>query len=129
MKAKRTAHNVSSATASAVKSRGFASSSGSKLAAPDILPGVKVPFDTDEELTGFRFVDCELLIDFVSSLLCPNCKERLGRASRQISATETRTSLASTFTFSCKCQNEVSCMTSKKCQKTYEDAKFISELD
>ena len=122
VKAKRTAHTVRSIASSAtsvVKTRGFASSSGAKLAAPDALPGVEVPFDKDEELTGFRFVDCELLIDFVSSLLCPNCKERLG-ASRQFSTTETRTSLASKFTFSCKCQNEVSFMTSKKCQKTYE---------
>ena len=40
-------------------------------------------FDSDELLTGFRFVDTELLIDSVQSLLCPTCKRPLGQTSRQ----------------------------------------------
>ena len=36
-------------------------------------------FDNDSDLTGFRFVDCELLllVQFVGSLLCPDCKRPL----------------------------------------------------
>ena len=58
----------------------FNSASGQKLknnARGDIV------FDRDEVLTGFRFVDIELLIDFVQPLLCPTCKRPLGQSSRQ----------------------------------------------
>ena len=41
-----------------------------------------VQFDQEEALTGFRFVDCENLIDFVSEWLCPNCKQPLGTNKR-----------------------------------------------
>lgn len=75
--------------------------------------------DSDNELTGFRFIDCELLVNFVSSLLCPDCKRPLG-ASRLSSCKEERTDLASKFIFECGCQNKVSFFTSKKCHKVYE---------
>ena len=45
--------------------------STSKLAGVDLKPHEN--FDADPELTGFRSVDVELLIDFVQSLLCPHC--------------------------------------------------------
>ena len=66
----------------------------------------QMEFDCDGELTGFRFIliiDCELFVQFVTSLLCPGCKKALG-ASR-ISSTEDRTDLTSQFrsrsTFKC----------------------------
>lgn len=35
----------------------------------------KMEFDCDDEPTGFRFVDCLLFVQFVSSLQCPDCKK------------------------------------------------------
>ena len=32
----------------------------------------EMEFDNDRDLTGFRFIDCELLVQFVGSLLCPD---------------------------------------------------------
>ncbi|CAG5121444.1 unnamed protein product [Candidula unifasciata] len=75
-------------------------------------------FDTAEELTGFRFVDVQLLINFVKTLLCSQCGQPLGENKSFV--TEERSSLASTFTFHCQCQQKVSFMSSAKCGKTYE---------
>lgn len=72
-------------------------------------------FDTDEELTGFSFVDIQLLVDFVSVLLCPLCKEPLGGDPVKSSVTETRTDLASQFAFHCGCGHAVNLTTSKLC--------------
>ena len=44
-------------------------------------------FDYNDEFTGFRFVDCELLVQFINGLLCPECKKPIG-ASRLSSVTE-----------------------------------------
>ncbi|KAK7091677.1 hypothetical protein V1264_009331 [Littorina saxatilis] len=78
-------------------------------------------FDTDEELTGFRFVDIQLLVDFVSVLLCPLCKEvPLGGDPVKSSVTETRTDLASQFAFHCGCGHAVNLTTSKLCNKVFE---------
>ncbi|KAK7497456.1 hypothetical protein BaRGS_00011298 [Batillaria attramentaria] len=55
-------------------------------------------FDPNDDLTGFRFIDCELLVQFIQFLLCPSCKKPLG-ASRLTTAEEDRTDLASAFTF------------------------------
>ena len=49
----------------------FNSASGQKL--KNNVQGNTV-FDNDELLTGFRFVDSELLTDFVQTLLCSTCK-------------------------------------------------------
>ena len=76
-------------------------------------------FDPNESLSGFRFIDCELLVEFVKSLLCPQCKEPLG-ASRLATADEERTDLASTFTFTCGCENKVCFSTSRKYNRVYE---------
>lgn len=54
----------------------------------------EMEFDNDSDLTGFRFIDCELLVQFVGSLLCPDCKRPLA-AGRHSSTTEKRTGLAS----------------------------------
>ena len=59
-----------------------------------LLEHAEVEFDAEEELIGFRFVDCELLIKFVQGLLCPECQRPLG-AGRLSSVTEDRTHLAS----------------------------------
>ena len=79
----------------------------------------EIGFDYDDELTGFRFVDCELLVQFVTSLLCPECKQPRG-ASRLSSTSEERTDLASKFTFECGCHKKVTFLTSKKCNKVFE---------
>ena len=77
-------------------------------------------FDSDESLTGFRFVDITLLIDFVQSLLCPTCKTPLGDNQRLSDVTENRTNQASKLVFTCGCQNKVDFSTSKKCGKVFE---------
>ena len=77
-------------------------------------------FDRDPGLTGFRFVDVELLVDFIQSLLCPRCRRPLGENKRQAHVTEQRSVLASQFTFHCQCQHSVTLNTSKKCGKTHE---------
>ena len=58
----------------------FNTASGKKL--KNNVQGNTV-FDSDELLTGFRFVDTELLIDSVQPLLCPTCKRPVGQTSRQ----------------------------------------------
>ena len=60
-------------------------------------------FDLEEELTGFRFVDVKLLIDFVSKLCCPHCLKPMGENDRLFRVAETRSSLASNFSFTCQC--------------------------
>lgn len=80
----------------------------------------QVSFDRDEKLTGFRFIDTELLVDFIQSLLCPNCRKPLGQNRRNARVTEERLVLASTFVFHCQCQHSVTLNTSRKCGKTYE---------
>ena len=77
-------------------------------------------FDRDEKLTGFRFIDTELLVDFIQSLLCPNCRKPLGQNRRKACVTEERSVLASTFVFRCQCQHSVTLKTSRTCGKTYE---------
>ena len=77
-------------------------------------------FDTDPGLTGFRFVDIELLINFVQSLLCPNCKRPIGGNKGLSRVSEHRSSLASKLDFHCQCQQKVSLNTSKECGRTYE---------
>ena len=62
-----------SATLCEDQASGFSSASHAKLLQDNQQPDV-VNFDTDDELTGFRFTDLELLIEFISKLLCPNCK-------------------------------------------------------
>ena len=69
--------NTSSTTLCEVQASGFSSASHAKLLQDNQQPDV-VNFDTDDELTGFRFTDLELLIEFMSKLLCPNCKQRFG---------------------------------------------------
>lgn len=54
-----------------------ASSSKLKQGKPHVL------FDKEESLTGFRFVDMELLIQFVQKLLCPECRKPLGENKRR----------------------------------------------
>ena len=70
-------------------------------------------FDYNDEFTGFRFVDCELLVQFINGLLCPECKKPIG-ASRLSSVTEVRTDLASELKFQCGCRHNMSLFTSKK---------------
>ena len=55
----------------------------------------EIEFDKDDLLTGFRFVDIELLVDFVKKLLCPACKRPLGQNTRLSHVTEHRTNQAS----------------------------------
>ena len=76
-------------------------------------------FAAEEELTGFRFFHCELLIKFVQGLLCPECQRPLG-AGRLSSVTEDRTDLASHLRFHCGCDNTVSFRTSKQINKVFE---------
>ena len=87
----------------------------------------QVSFDRDQELTGFRFIDTELLVNFVQSLLCPNCRRPLGENKRLSHVTESRSVLASTFVFHCQCKNSVALNTSKKCGKTYEVADSLCQ--
>ena len=62
----------------------------SKLcASSEKLSAVGLEFDKDDELSGFRFVDCGLLVDFVQKLLHPECKKTLG-ASQLSSVKEDR---------------------------------------
>ena len=79
----------------------------------------EMEFDNDSDLTGFCFIDCELLVQFVGSLLCPD-RKRPPAAGRHSSTTERRTGLASELTFKCGCKNEVVMLTSKKINKVYE---------
>lgn len=89
------------------------------------LEEADVQFDKDDSLTGFRFIDCENLIEFVSQLLCPKCKQPLGANKRLFHVKEDRVSMASKFTFHCQCSHSVSLDTSKKCGKTHEvDRRF-----
>jgi hypothetical protein len=81
--------------------------------------GLRQEFDKDDQLSGFRFVDCGLLVDFVQKLLCPECKKTLG-ASRLSSVKEDRTDLASVLTFECGCRSSVSFSTSQTVNKVYE---------
>lgn len=80
---------------------------------------MNVEFDDDDELSGFRFVDSKLLIQFIETLLCPDCKKPLGK-SRLSSVKEDRVDLASVFTFQCGCKNSVKFSTSKTVNKVYE---------
>lgn len=80
-------------------------------------------FDTDDELTGFRFMDCDLLINFVSDFPCSQCEHPLGenRCSKKLSnVKETRSSMCSIFEFSCECGHKYVLNSSKKSGKTYE---------
>lgn len=77
-------------------------------------------FDNNPSLTGFRFVDAELLIDFIQSLLCPKCKRPLGESKRLSHVTEQKSVLASSFVFHCQCEYDVTLRTSKQCGKTSE---------
>ena len=79
-----------------------------------------VLFDKDVSLIGFRFVDLELLIQFVQKLLCPECKRPLGENQRLSRVAEQRTNQASKVVFICQCQHSVDFFTSKKCGKVYE---------
>ena len=77
-------------------------------------------FNTDAGLTGFRFLDLELLL----LILCPNCRrpiiiggnKRLSHV-RLSHVSEHRSSLASKLEFHCQCQHKVSLNTSKKKKK------------
>jgi hypothetical protein len=73
-------------------------------------------FDPDETLTGFRFVDMELLISFVKSLCCFACRKCLAQAFVR----ETKSSLQSTVCFICRCGHQHNFSISKQCSKTYE---------
>ena len=77
-------------------------------------------FDKDELLTGFRFVDIELLIDFILGLLCPECQRPLGVNKRLSYVTEHRTNQASKIVFACQCHHKLDLFTSKKCGKVFE---------
>jgi hypothetical protein len=81
-------------------------------------PRTSQVIDNDEELTGFRFVDIKLLVNFINSLLCSHCRRPLGEKNSHM--TEDRSSLASKLTFHCQCQHKLSFMSSAKCGKTYE---------
>ena len=76
----------------------LSSSSATKL---DTRSEESIQFDQEEILTGFRFIDCENLIDFVSHLSCPNCKQPLGANRRLFHVTEKNISKASQFIFHC----------------------------
>lgn len=93
--------------------------SSAKLRKLDTNKEESVPFDSQDELTGFRFVDCELLVTFINGLLCPECKRPIG-AARLSSVTEVRTDLASELKFECGCQHNMTLFTSKKCNKVFE---------
>ena len=80
----------------------------------------KTEFDKEEELTGFRFMDVLLLINFVKQLLCPVCKNPLGVSKRLSRVKETRYSMASIFTFICKCGASQKLESSDVCGRTYE---------
>ena len=86
-------------------------------------------FDQDPELTGFRFLDAELLVNFVQSLLCPNCRQPLGENTRLSRVTENRSALSSEFVFTCHCQHKLTLNTSKQCGKTTEvSRRFILSM-
>ena len=76
--------------------------------------------ESERDITGYRFMYSELLVDFVSSLLCPHCKQPVGANKRLSRVSEKRTSLASTFTFECQCKQTVSMNTSKRLGRVYE---------
>ena len=102
----------------------FNSASGQKL--KNNVQGAIV-FDRGELLTGFRFVDIELLIDFVQTLLCPTGKRPLGQNSRQSHSrvTEHRTDQASKLVITCQCKEDAVLFISKKCGRVYEaDRRF-----
>ena len=96
------------------KSVDFNTASGQKL--KNNVQG-DIVFDKEELLTGFRFVDIKLLIDFVQTLLCPTCKRPLGKNSRQSHShvNEHRTNQASKLVFTCQCKDKSVLFTSKKC--------------
>ena len=75
-------------------------------------------FVRDPELTGYRFVDVELLTDFIQSLLCSNCRRPTGENRRLSCVTEHRSVLASSYTFHCQYQHGMNLNTSKKRGKT-----------
>ena len=101
------------------KSVDFNTASGQKL--KNNVQG-DIVFDKEELLTGFRFVDIKLLIDFVQTLLCPTCKRPLGQNSRQSHShvKEHRTNQASKLVFTCQCKDKSVLFTSKKCGRVYE---------
>eukprot|EP00745_Piridium_sociabile_P013870 TRINITY_DN20394_c0_g1_i4.p1 TRINITY_DN20394_c0_g1~~TRINITY_DN20394_c0_g1_i4.p1 ORF type:complete len:152 (-),score=18.86 TRINITY_DN20394_c0_g1_i4:5-460(-) len=83
--------------------------SSSKLGNANTQPGEDdMNFDKDPELTGFRFVDCELMIEFIQSLLCPKCRQPLGQNKRLSYVVEHKSTLASKFDFHCQCQHTLS---------------------
>ncbi|XP_070185057.1 uncharacterized protein, partial [Littorina saxatilis] len=92
-----------------------ATSSESKLGSH-----LDMEFDQEDGLSGFRFIDVSLLIEFVSKLLCPTCKRPMGENKRLSHVSESRSSLASKFEFTCQCQMKQSFWTSAKLTKTYE---------
>ena len=99
------------------KPSAFSSASGEKL---KNRQQEELEFDKDDLLTGFRFVDIELLVDFVKKLLCPACKRPLGQNTRLSHVTEHRTNQASKVVFTCQCQQTSTLFTSKKSGKVYE---------
>ena len=104
-------------TPSPPKPSAFSSASGEKL--KNRQQG-EIEFDKDDLLTGFRFVDIELLVDFVKKLLCPACKRPLGQNTGLSHVTEHRTNQASKVVFTCQCQQTSTLFASKKCGKVYE---------
>ena len=76
--------------------------------------------ETHNDLSGLRFVDTELFIDFIKTMLCVQCKRPYGTNSRFFTD-EKRTDLVSDFNFNCGwCKHSVSFCTSKKVNKVYE---------
>lgn len=96
------------------KPSAFSSASGEKL---KNRQQEELEFHKDDLLTGFRFVDIELLVDFVKKLLCPACKRPLGQNTRLSHVTEHRTNQASKVVFTCQCQQSSTLFTSKKSGK------------
>ncbi|XP_070179258.1 uncharacterized protein [Littorina saxatilis] len=91
-----------------------ASSVKLKQQTPDVV------LDKEDSLTGFRFIDLELLIEFVQKLLCPECKRPIGENQRLSTVVEHRTNQASKVVFTCQCQHKVDFLSSKKCGKVFE---------
>ncbi|KAK7089330.1 uncharacterized protein [Littorina saxatilis] len=107
------------ASSSSATGDGSSHTLSSSASSEKLLKCHDVKLEKEEELTGFRFIDCELFVQFVQGLLCPECKRPLG-SSRLSFVKEDRTDLASQFSFQCGCNNTVRFSSSKVVSRVFE---------